>query len=119
MNRPSLYMYDFMCFKTYLRRVSLDCEFLDAVLLRACDWMPSWLCRASLDWSQHGRWLLVCRVWIPNTTNTDNWVEKNAARTQIFIVSLCVSLNWFHVFFLTFGSRLPDLASFSFSFLCS
>lgn len=34
-----------------------------------------------------------------NTTNTDNWVEKDAARTQIFIVSLCVSLNWFHVFF--------------------
>lgn len=54
-----------------------------------------------------------------NTTNIDNWVEKDAARTQIFIVSLRVSLNWFHVFFLTFGSRLPDLASFSFSFLCS
>lgn len=47
-----------------------------------------------------------------NTANTDNWVEKDAARTQIFIVSLCVSLNWFHVFFLTFGSHLPDLASF-------
>lgn len=42
-----------------------------------------------------------------NTANTDDWVEEDAARTWmlIFIVSV------FFLFFLTFDSVLPHLAS--------
>lgn len=57
---------------------SLTLSFQRIALETLCYQAPSWLRGEGLDRSQDGRWLLVCRVWIPTghlvqQTQTTGW----------------------------------------------
>lgn len=88
---------------------SLTLSFQRVALETRCYQAPSWLRSEALDRSQDGRWLLVCRVWIPTghrvqQTQTTGWRKTLPGRG-------CRDLFPSSSFFFFFLSPSPPLIS--------